>query len=130
MSTTITRCQICMWDVNNEDTEHDYCVPGGYFVRVLRRYFTEDDIYEGDVNYQREEWDETPCRAGDPVDFVVSNLILTGAIEFSGNDWWSDPDGSYIVDYSDGMRCETNVFPVGFTTAQINDINARLNVRS
>lgn len=74
-------------------------------VSIHNVYFREDDIVDGD--YPRDDflgqvWD----------DLTISEavkLITSEGLDFAstGNDWAANPDGSYIVDYREGKRCET-----------------------
>lgn len=89
-------------------------------VKVLRQYFYLDSVYEGAIDYHRNEMD------------VYENVGLSEAaaiIEFeglkfsaTGDNWAADPDGSYSVNHRDGEECETSAFLSGFSTRAVTAI--------
>jgi hypothetical protein len=125
---TDTRCQTCKWTLDNADTDHHLCQTGARFVRVLHQDFAEDDIHDGDITYQDTEWIEINCLPDEwdanegvtAVNRAADEIRDEGATEYNG--WFSNPDGSYVIDYRTGMRRETAVFLVGFTDDEESDI--------
>jgi hypothetical protein len=113
--------------------------PTGPRLRIVRRYFTDDDIHDGEVTYQDEEDETVDCQADDTDDGDTAVTLAAQALRDAGctqpssgpgplglADWWTDPDGSHIIDHTTGRRCETSAFPAGFTPDELNAINKLL----
>jgi hypothetical protein len=107
--------------------------PTGPRLRIVRRYFTDDDIHDGSVEYQDGEDETIDCQPNDgdtAVTLAAQALRDSGCTQPSSSpgplglaDWWTDPDGSHIVDHTSGRRCETSALPAGFTPDELNAIN-------
>lgn len=89
-------------------------------IEFLTIEFREDEIHDGDVprehvgtttrEYDRYDADEY----GSPAEWAAYWLRHEGTTEDAGN-WFADPDGSYIVDYAQGIRHEKSAHLEGFS---------------
>ncbi len=74
-------------------------------IRIIQRYFTEDDIFDGEIDYFRENVEDYTA---DDVDEAAAWIRIEGlTFESTGNEWAADPDGSFILDYRTGVRIES-----------------------
>ena len=91
---------------------------------IYRTYFLEDDIVDGD--YPRDDT-ETEIHAGIGAAEAAHLIELEGlSFAATGNDWAADPDGSYVVDYHTGKRCETSAHLDGFPERVVSAIIAKV----
>lgn len=97
-------------------------MPSVHTITIYESYFTEDDIYDGDIAYSRTvetKLDLVPDWEDSFIDLAVQALENHGCTEASCSPlpspehctgiWFSDPDGSYIVNYGTGERCQTSI---------------------
>jgi hypothetical protein len=108
-------------------------------LRLIRRYYIEDDIRDGGIVYRDQKTDEIDL-GPDDYDSENRETAVTLAAEeprdagcthstrwpgpMRVGDGWTHPDGSYVVDHSTGLRCEPVAWPDGFTADELNEINA------
>jgi hypothetical protein len=109
-------------------------------LRIVRRYFyfTDDDVTAGDISYRDETTDVFDCEPdhddladGDTAVTLAARVLIdqdctqpsTSPGPLSLGDWWTHPDGSYLVDPDSGLRCEPSAHPEGFDTTELNAIN-------
>lgn len=93
-------------------------------VIITRRRFMPDDVHDGEIStdYEPDEVHAlTTIEGEDFVSQAVTLLASEGLTEFSSwpefqtNGWYSNPDGSPIVDNYTGEREEASAHLYGFT---------------
>lgn len=108
-------------------------------VKILDRYFTEDDIGDGEIDYQTEVWEEIDCTpdledgetaTGLAIDALRDKGCTEGSSsQFHPGVWFSDPDGSFVSNYYTGERIERAGFLEGFTEQEQAEIYAGVTGR-
>jgi hypothetical protein len=76
-------------------------------VKIIEVHFLESEISDGDFPRDDVRTDYVEVNSAEE---LVSVLQQYGTTENAGS-WWSDPDGSRIVNYSTGERVETSAHP-------------------
>lgn len=98
-------------------------------IRIITVTYLEDDIFEGSIpfeSYENARQDEFEV---DDVEEAIDVFTRHGlSFRASGSDWASDPDGSYVSNYSTGERSEVSGhFVSGFTPDEIAAIVAAVD---
>ena len=105
-------------------------------VVILEQYFTDDDVYDGDIDYQSERFTlHTWERDDTNVTKWVADILDRYGVTFgaTGAEWAADPDGSYVTNYRTGMRVTTSAFlyapESAHTDAMMHTLNRRETIK-
>jgi hypothetical protein len=94
------------------------------FLIITRRRFTDDDVHDGEIGTDYEPDEVHPLLTASGESFVVQATRLLadeGLTQFSSwpqfqsHGWYSNPDGSTIVDNYTAEREEASAHLYGFT---------------
>lgn len=94
-----------------------------------RRYRIVDDADGGsDMEITGEfsrlvEWEPDD---GPLIDWVVDQVVKAGCWEYTGGEWFADPDGGHTVDYATGEEESVDAFPRGLSPALFADVCHRV----
>lgn len=103
-------------------------------VLIYRHRFMPDDVRDGDTGDRSGELPEVHKLTTEVmlVEQVVSLLASEGLTQFSSepdfqpNGWWSQPDGSVIVNNYTGEREEASAHLYGLTLAERNEVYVKV----
>lgn len=81
-------------------------------VKIYRTYYKRADVHDGDVprdDVREDEWCDIHATE-------AAQILQREGLSFAatGNDWAALPDGSFTVDFGQGIECELSGHLSGF----------------